>query len=302
MTFSAEPNSSLASQLACEDGSSLGGLLSLPPTVEMPAASVRLADGRCVFAADYDAVLSLLESADRVSASITNLDSNGRVVELNIERCGVEDITAIALLTQLRELEARGNAISDLTPLADLKGLENLYLGENDISNISPIASLPLWGLDLSRNRLIDISPIASMVTLWDLDLSGNGIVDPSPVNNLLELRRLSLASNNITVLPSLHAPRLSMLDVSNNQIEEVSPLCGLQHLVSLQVASNCITDISPLSTLPRLMGIDISANRIDITSLNQLTRLRDLYLDNTQLQHVGQLPALTGLRTVSAN
>ena len=53
------------------------------------------------------------------------------------------DISALAGMTMLKELDLFNNQISDITPLQDLRNLQELNLGNNkEISDITPLTEL----------------------------------------------------------------------------------------------------------------------------------------------------------------
>ena len=73
----------------------------------------------------------------------------------------ISDISSLANLTGLTELNLASNQISDITPLANLTELTVLDLESNQISDISPLAGLPrLTELFLNNNQISDIQPL----------------------------------------------------------------------------------------------------------------------------------------------
>ena len=100
--------------------------------------------------------------------------------------------------------------------------------------------------------------------------------------------------------------PQLSIrteLDLGNNQITDVSPLCSLTNLTSLFLWDNQITDVSPLSSLTNLTELSLGNNQItDVSSLSSLTNLRLLSLGNNQITDVSPLCSLTNLTSLVLN
>jgi len=99
----------------------------------------------------------------------------------------ISDISPLAGLTSLTELDLFYNQISDISPLAGLTSLTRLDLGYNQISDISPLLNLTsLTHLSLHDNQISDISPLASLTSLIELHLEANNISDIKPlVDNL---------------------------------------------------------------------------------------------------------------------
>ena len=69
--------------------------------------------------------------------------------------------------------------------------------------------------------------------------------------------------------LPPLNSPTLTILDLSNNHITDLSALLYLDTLHTLHLANNQITDLSPLLNLPSLKTLEIWNNPLSPVSLN---------------------------------
>ncbi len=96
----------------------------------------------------------------------------------------ISDLSPLAKLPKLRELDICGGEISDLSSLEGLTGLKELYLVGNEISDISPLASLKgLTRLSLKHNKVTDVSPLASLSNLMWIELEDNEILDFSPLD-----------------------------------------------------------------------------------------------------------------------
>lgn len=78
---------------------------------------------------------------------------------------------------------------------------------------------------------------------LQSLNLSYNKIKDISPLKNFINVSRLYLDGNKIVVLTSLkNLNRLEDLDLSCNQISDISPLKNLVNLKALDLSINEIS------------------------------------------------------------
>lgn len=110
---------------------------------------------------------------------------------------------------------------------------ENVYLLEQ-LNNLK-------W-LNLSWNRLTDLTPLAGLKQLTELHLHNNQISDLSPLKELTQLNQLHL---------------------HNNQISDLSPLKELSQLTRLDLSSNHISNLSPLMTLTKLDRLDLKKNKI---------------------------------------
>lgn len=96
------------------------------------------------------------------------------------------------------------------------------------------------------------------------------------------------------------YAINLFDLDVSGNEIKDLSPLKGLEFLHFLTLSDNLITDINPLKGL-NIYWLDLSYNPItDISGLNGLLDLQVLHLHNTNITDISVLLELDYLWEVT--
>lgn len=105
--------------------------------------------------------------------------------------------------------------------------------------------------LNLSNQKLYDLSPIASLVNLRALWLDNNEVNDLNPLGSLKNLFVLSLSNNNIydvNVLKNLK--KLQWLFLGSNLIEKVDSLKFLNNIKVLSIKNNNIYNLSPLFQL----------------------------------------------------
>jgi internalin A len=113
----------------------------------------------------------------------------------------------------------------------------------------------------------------ADMLTLTNLPASNNGIQD---------LTGLGAASNLLT------------LDISFNQLTNLSPITGLQNLAQLHAGWNPLTDCSPLAALTNLTFLDM--NSAQLTNLSPLGGLHNLVQLVVPWNHVLDASPVAGL------
>lgn len=149
----------------------------------------------------------------------------------------LRDIAALGTLPKLESVEIGGNYVTDFTPLlkapnlkkfsynsyawtnpnyhqinneefkffVDLPTLETLDLTDNKITNLSPLNQMDnIIGLYLDYNQLEDISPIATMKKLKILYLNNNQLMSIDALNTLRGLRVAYADNNHITDLSNL--------------------------------------------------------------------------------------------------
>ena len=138
-------------------------------------------------------------------------------------------------MKSLNNLQLNDNQIKDITPLAALTDVTDLNLAINKITKIDTLKNLTkLKNLALGTtmgggNEVSDITPLAGLTTLSSLNLCQNKISDISALQGLTKLTDLNASSNSIEKLDALKSlNKLSTLDVSYNCIKDISPVKGL--------------------------------------------------------------------------
>jgi len=164
--------------------------------------------------------------------------------------------------------------------------------------------------LDSSQITNADIEPLKYMVnlqSLWiisktltpgeDYYLPGN-ISDIGPIVGLKNLTELDLTGNQISDISALagltNLKKLYLLDLDISQINDISLLTGL---TNLSLAGNKIDDISALAGLTNLERLNLRDTQVnDISVLTRLTNLIYLDLFNDQISDISALAGLTNL------
>ena len=231
-----------------------------------------------------------------------------RLTRLEARGAGIADLTGISQATGLRVLmlpaelagrphETTDAVIEDLRALAGLTELSALRLGGNDVSDLSPLAHLPsLEVLGLSLNNVEDITALSALHRLRTLELAHNRVSDLTPLAGLHELTELVADFNRVADLTPLSAlDNLAKLHMHWNEIEDVTPLAGLSALTSLRLESNRIADIAPLADLTELRVLSLNNNRIaDASAVSELTELWFLSLSRNEVTDISPLSGLT--------
>ena len=155
----------------------------------------------------------------------------------------VSDVSPLAGMTSLEGVDALHTAISDFSPLAKLPGLRWIEFGDN--ASISKLPSLQglktLRRLVIRDTRISDVSGLDSLSkTLTELNLERNVISDISPLAKLTRLKRLELNGNIISdVSPLAGLTNLEHLNLQNNAISDFSPLKTLADKILIQTQDN---------------------------------------------------------------
>jgi Leucine-rich repeat (LRR) protein len=122
------------------------------------------------------------------------------IEEVDLSGCGVDDISPLASLTNLKRADLRGNKVTDLSLVGGMTKLEWVNLDANRITDIAPLRSLSaLRIISAADNHISDITPLAGIKNLSGVFLANNQIRDVSPLR--------------------LHA--LVSVDLRNNPVDE---------------------------------------------------------------------------------
>lgn len=198
----------------------------------------------------------------------------------------------------------------------DFKGLGELQLldlSQNELTEIPDgVFEMlsKLKNLDLSTNPITHISKdsFSGLVQLERLYLHANSIqsIHPEAFEGLEMLLELKLQGNQLTSLPSLHFPKLLLLDLSHNNIPSLGP-SDLQtpHLEALKVAALGLTSVDEdlISSLGNLHELDISSNQLtQVPQALKQDSLKGLIKLSLAANQLGELKAvdfqkLTGLQ-----
>ncbi len=216
----------------------------------------------------------------------------------------ISDISPIAGLTELRELEINRNTISDISPVRNLTNLTLLVLKGNQISDLSPIAGLiNLRGLYLDDNLFSDLSVLKGLTNLEVLHFSQNrGVSDISPLAGLVNLKTIGSWGHSISDLsPLARLTELEIINFCGGNISNLTPLAGLTGLKELYIAGEKVSDISPVARLTGLTRLGLEGNDIsDISPLAGLTNLKWLRINNNDISDVSPIAKLTNLTWLS--
>jgi Leucine-rich repeat (LRR) protein len=181
----------------------------------------------------------------------------------------VRDLSPLAGLVKLKELNLSLNPVEDLSPLSGLSQLTELSLGNVLAADVSPLSGLTrLTELSLGSEQIEDISPLASLTGLEELSLQNGRFEDLSPLSGMSRLILLSIGGTRVWDLSPLSGlDKVSVMNLVNNRIEDVGPLARMNGLVRLELGGNQIRDIAPLLELQNVTSIGLKDNPLDETA-----------------------------------
>ena len=150
-----------------------------------------------------------------------------------------------------------------------------------------------------------DVSEIIYLPYLLTLQAAENQIASidflTAARDSLHYLQQLTLSKNKLTALPALPLPRLTVLNLNENEIATAAAFEGHANLLNLNLAQNKLLNCAGISNLPKLKVLDLSQNEIgELThGLHGLTSLEKLVLAKNKLVTLDgfpHFPALTHL------
>lgn len=101
--------------------------------------------------------------------------------------------------------------------------------------------------MNLSENRLFDLTPLSGLTRMTELFLSDNRIADISPLRSLTRVRVLSLGRNRITrITPLLDMRRLRSVVVERNPLD-LAPGSESQLVIASLRQRRVAVDDSPI-------------------------------------------------------
>lgn len=187
--------------------------------------------------------------------------------------------------------------------IVKIEDVVELNLENSSISNIEELKYFTaLESLELNENLIEDVSSLSLLKNLSVLELKNNKI-NVNTITGLANIEDLDLdlSGNNITDISAIrNLINLYSLDLSENSITDINPLSNLTNLGSLNLIGNNITDISALSNLTDLNSLHLSKNKIsNVAGIANLIDLRYLGLSENQIIDISPLKQLTKLRSL---
>lgn len=215
-------------------------------------------------------------------------------------RIDAADLTVIAALPALEELDLSGCSLSTIDYLANAPKLKVLELSNNTIRNLDALNTIPgLKALYLNHNAVNSLDVLSALTELEELKISYNDVSSLNPLNACSKLTLLEADHNNISVLDGVYSlSQLKTLSVDYNSISDMQYLAANTALTNLSIASNKITNIHALSALNNLEILDFSGNQVeDLPQWSDGCALQTIdgsYNVLTSIDNLGNLQSLT--------
>ena len=218
-----------------------------------------------------------------LSRQISSLQGIELFPNLTTLNCSFNEITELPQLPpKLTTLNCAGNNIAELPNLPTT--LTTLDCAGNDLSSFdfSRLSNLKnLEELDCSYNKMKELINLPT--TLTTLRCAGNDLssFDFSKLTNLTNLEKLDCSSNNLAVFDVPKLNNLKILDLSDNQLTQLS--VSLPILEELNCKNNQLTDLD-VSSCSRLDDLDCRNNLLTQLSLQNNRALSFLHCESNRL------------------
>ncbi len=177
--------------------------------------------------------------------------------------------------------------LEDLKHFPDLISIRVYLQPEIDYNTIPNKDKI--YNLNLSQNKISDITFLDGYNKLVYLNLSSNEIVNLDGIENLMTLRRLLFNSNDIVNIDLLKGLiNIEELDLTYNQVNNLNPLTNLNKLEYLSLYENGLSDISPVSKIKSLRELYLNNNNItDISSLKDFASFDVLNISGNPITNI---------------
>lgn len=257
------------------------GIQSIDGVEALGSSSIDLSNNQITDISAFAATPPYLQGTSFVQSDTALLKEN--VTTLDLSNNPITEIAALAELPVLRVLTMTSTQVSDLSPLLDNPGLNGIGGDRIDVSNnVLDTNTYQIVIPEIQQRQV----PITFDVPIADPNLAAalrdsRGLGSDEPITNLeaFLVTRVEASNRDITSLEGIEALGADTLDLSDNQISDLSPLLETQpylpgtilsrtttlrdNLTSVNVSGNPLDDNSLETVIPQLesLGIEVTLN-----------------------------------------
>ncbi|MDR2519628.1 MAG: hypothetical protein LBC69_01005 [Eubacteriaceae bacterium] len=229
----------------------------------------------------------LMQHSASGTGSVTVGDMLALTGDLNLNECGISDLTGLRYAINVSEINIAGN---NLTSLSELQNLHKLV------------------SLDYSRNKVTRVPAfLFSMESLESLYGAENGSTAVASYTGTNKIKELYFNNNKFTSFSNIDAcPNLETLILSNNTLANApNALAKLKNIVILDLSNNQLETVPQMSNLAKLSQANFSGNKLADVPLvfSPSAPLAILNLDNNQISVIPEgVAELSSLEFLSLN
>ena len=197
----------------------------------------------------------------------------------------ITDISPIAGLTGLVYLNVGGNpSLTNISAIGGLTSLQTLWLGFQNIASFSPIAnlsSLQILGLRSCTMSDADLGFASSLTSLFGVDVGKNQLTTLDPLAGNTGIQLLVASENQLTDISALAGfTAMDTLLLNSNLLTEVQPLVdntGIAGADSIVLSGNTLTNDSLCNQIPVIQArittgtlvVDGACGTVEVLTMN---------------------------------
>lgn len=155
---------------------------------------------------------------------------------------------------------------------------------------------------------IMTFEDLKMMTGITEIVLTGETkVADFDVFGSLPSLRRVTLKNCNLNNGDASKlfssCPNLTYLDVSGNNLSDISSIVALKNVSTLDISGNSVEDAAPIGELTSLTSLNIAANKISgIKWCSALKGLTSLTAGGNDISDYSPVSALTSLKKLSLN
>lgn len=227
-----------------------------------------------------------IQVKDSLGDKVKSFDNNKKTITVDID-----EVTSLSIFR---------NGVKSLNGIEQFPNLTYLSINNGDASgdtteeNLKIESTCKLEGLD----KLAEL-PKLTELSLWYCQINDN---DMQYIEKLTNLTKLDLSYNEISDVSKItNLTKLSSLILTGNKIVDINPLNKLDKISYLSINENNISDISVVAGMKEINIFLCAKNQIsDISSVANLTKLTTLDCTGNRISDISSLKLLRYLKDVS--
>ena len=248
--------------------------------------------------------LEYLDISDNIVTDLRPLMGLSTLRQVNASYNLIDSTVPIGAMTGLLHLDLSGNPITDFSGFKKLRGLKTLSVKDTGLTdegveclsylstlielNIEDNPAISGEAVDMMMARIgscvlvhsklvysVDVDGHSVRTDAVELDLSSSGISDISSVARLTNLETLILGKNTISNIYIFEHTEsrftLKYLDLSGNDVEDVTALSFLTKVEYIDLSNNAVNSVVPLMGLSSLQQLKLSGNPLTEEQIESL-------------------------------
>ncbi|WP_437871478.1 leucine-rich repeat domain-containing protein [Sorangium sp. So ce363] len=202
---------------------------------------------------DLAELQNLILSGNPLEA-LEGLDGTHALYHLSVDHTDVAELSSLSRFPRLNNADFTDTKVTSLATLPGLHSLTTLILDDAEVEDVSLGAVLPaLANLHLSGNHIASIAGLdpASVPSLQHLGLARNPLTDTSLLAAYPQLRGVTISeigANGADLSWVTGLAGLERIEARSDSITDLTPLLGVPLIVTLDLSDNLIEDASPLN------------------------------------------------------